>query len=89
MQRGADLREAETELNRAWTLSNGRLSSVYLQRARIYERRGDKEAAARELETYLRADPEAKNASAIRTAITRLRSTHKPEPPANRKPPQP
>jgi tetratricopeptide (TPR) repeat protein len=88
-QRDADLGDAEKELNRAWDLSNGRLSIVYLQRARIYERRGDKEAAARELETYLRADPEAKNASAIRTAITRLRDKHKPEPPANRKPPEP
>ena len=88
-QRNADLSDAEKELNRAWSLSNGRLSSVCLQRARIYEGRGDREAAARELENYLRTEPEAKNASAIRTAITRLRSAPKPEPQANRKSPQP
>lgn len=88
-QRSADLTEAEKELNRAWELSDKRLASVYLQRARIYERRGDKEAAARALEDYLRAEPEAKNAAAIRTAITRLRNPNKPEPPANQKPPQP
>jgi predicted TPR repeat methyltransferase len=88
-QRSADLTEAEKELNRAWELSDKRLASVYVQRARIYERRGDKEAAARALEEYLRAEPEAKNAAAIRTAITRLRNPNKPEPPANQKPPQP
>ena len=88
-QRIADLSDADKELNRAWELSNGTIPSVRVQRARIYERRGDKEAAARELEEYLRVEPEAKNAPAIRTAITRLRSRHKPEPPAESKPPQP
>lgn len=83
-----DLSDAEKELNRAWELSNGRLPSVYVQRARIYERRGDKETAARELENYLRAVPEAHNAAAIRTAITRLRNPNKPEQPADKRPPQ-
>ncbi|MEK6299373.1 MAG: carboxypeptidase regulatory-like domain-containing protein [Acidobacteriota bacterium] len=87
-QRIADLSDAEKELKRAWELSNGRLSSVYLQRARICERRGNREAAARELEEYLKAEPEAKNASAIRAAITRLRGPAKPEPPADKKPPR-
>jgi len=84
----ADLIEAEKELNRAWELSDKRLASVYLQRARIYERRGDKQAAARELESYLKAEPEAKNAAAIRTAITRLRDPNKPGPAADKKPPE-
>ena len=88
-QRIADLNDAEKELNRAWDLSNGTIPIVRVQRARIYERRGDKEAAARELEEYLKTEPEAKNAPAIRTAITRLRSRHKPESPAESKPPQP
>jgi Tfp pilus assembly protein PilF len=88
-QRSAELSEAEKVLIRAWELSDKRLASVYVQRARIYERRGDKEAAARALEDYLRAEPEAKNAAAIRTAITRLRNSNKPEQPANQKPPQP
>lgn len=88
-QRTADLSDAENELNRAWELSNGTIASVHVQRARIYERRGDKEGAARELEEYLRAEPEAKNATAIRTAIARLRGGAKPEPPADKKPPRP
>ena len=87
-ERSADLSDAENELNRAWELSNGSIAVVRLQRARIYERRGDKERAARELEEYLRAEPEAKNAPAIRAAITRLRSPAKPEPPADKKPPR-
>jgi len=74
-ERIADLADAEKELERAWELSDKRLNDVYVQRARIYERRGNKEAAARELEQYLRAEPEAKNAAAIRQAITTLRGT--------------
>lgn len=88
-QRITDLSDAEKELNRAWELSNGSIASVRLQRARIYERRGEKESAARELEEYLKADPAAKNAPAIRTAITRLRSPANPaQPSAEKKPPQ-
>lgn len=87
-QRATDLEDAEKELNRAWELSSGRLTIVHLQRARIYERRGAREAAARELENYLRAAPESSQAGAIRTAITRLRNPNKPEQPAEKKPPQ-
>ena len=72
-ERNADLDDAEKELARAWELSDKRLNDVYVQRARIYERRGNKEAAARELEQYLKAEPEAKNAQAIRQAIVTLR----------------
>ena len=73
-QRAADLEAAVQELNKAWDTSNKRLNIVYLQRARIYESRGDKEAAARELESFLKAEPDAKNAAAIREAIARLRT---------------
>jgi tetratricopeptide (TPR) repeat protein len=76
-ERVADLNEAEKELERAWELSDKRLNDVYLQRARIYERRGNKDAAAHELEQYLKAEPDAKNAAAIRQAITALRGTRK------------
>ncbi len=76
-QREADFAAAEKALNRAWDLSNKRLNEVYKQRARIYERRGIKEAAARELENYLKAEPNAKNADAIREAITKLRADKK------------
>jgi Tfp pilus assembly protein PilF len=73
-QSADDLNNAEKELSLAWEMSEKRLNDVYLQRARLHERRGNKEAAARELENYLKAEPEAKNAAAIRTAIARLRA---------------
>ncbi|HJQ69564.1 MAG TPA: carboxypeptidase regulatory-like domain-containing protein [Blastocatellia bacterium] len=76
-QRAIDFTEAEKELGRALDLSDKRLAAAYLQRARIHERRGDKEAAARDLESYLKAEPEAKNAAAIREAITKLRGPKK------------
>jgi Tfp pilus assembly protein PilF len=67
------LANADRELDRAWELSGKKLYTVFLQRARIFEERGDNEGAARELENYLKADPEAKNAPAIKEAITKLR----------------
>ncbi len=76
-QRAIDFTEAEKELGRALDLSDKRLAAVYLQLARIHERRGDKEAAARDLEIYLKAEPEAKNSAAIREAITKLRGPKK------------
>jgi len=76
-QSNSDLAEAEKELDRAWDLSNKRLSAVYLERSRIHERRGEKEAAVRDLEAYLKAEPDSKNAAAIRAAIDQLRGTKK------------
>jgi tetratricopeptide (TPR) repeat protein len=76
-QRETDLAEAEKELDRAFELSEKRLSEVYLQRARIYESRGEREAAARELESFLKAEPNAKNAAVVREAITKLRGEKK------------
>jgi tetratricopeptide (TPR) repeat protein len=73
-QRDADLDDAERELNRAWELSEQRMHEVRLQRARVYERRGNKEAAARELEAYLKAEPEARNAASVREALAKLRN---------------
>lgn len=75
-QREADFDEAERELGRAWELSGQRLNEVRLQRARIYERRGDPRAAARELEAYLKDEPAAKNAAAIKAAIAKLRNAN-------------
>jgi len=72
-QRDNDFNEALHELDRAWELSDQRMSEVRLQRARVYERRGDKPAAARELEAYLKAEPDAKNAAAIKAAIAKLK----------------
>jgi tetratricopeptide (TPR) repeat protein len=76
-EREADFTDAEKELNEAFELSNKRMTDVYRQRARIHERRGNKEAAARDLENYLKAEPEAKNAEAIRQAIAKLRGEKK------------
>jgi hypothetical protein len=75
--RDSDFNEAEQELDRAWELSNQHMHEVRLQRARIHERRGNKEAAVRELEAYLKAEPEAKNAAAIKEAIAKMRNTKK------------
>lgn len=76
-QSASDLNAAEQELTRAWEISEKRLSAVYLQRARIHEKRGEKEAAARDLESYLKAEPDAKNGAAIRAAIAKLRGDDK------------
>jgi tetratricopeptide (TPR) repeat protein len=76
-QTAADLDNAEKELGLAWDISERRLNDVYLQRARVYERRGNKEAAARELENYLKAEPDSKNAAVVRAAIARLRGGKK------------
>ena len=76
-QRNTDLSAAEKELDRAWENSEKRLLDVYLQRARIHEIRGQKEAAAADLENYLKAVPEAKNSATIRAAIAKLRGENK------------
>lgn len=76
-RRATGLSAAEQDLDRAWELSNKRLNAVYLQRARIHERRGEKESAARDLESYLKAEPEAQNAAALRAAIAKLRGENK------------
>ena len=67
------LAQADRELDRAWELSGKRLNTVFLQRARVHQERGDREAAARELENYLKAEPGAKNAAALKEAIRKLR----------------
>jgi tetratricopeptide (TPR) repeat protein len=72
-ERERDFADADRELTAAWDLSNKRIPQVYLQRARIHESRGQKEAAATDLEAYLKADPDSKQAPAIRQAIGRLR----------------
>jgi cytochrome c-type biogenesis protein CcmH/NrfG len=64
---------AETDLTHAYELSGKGLAAVHLQRARLYERRGDKAAAAGALEAYLKQTPNAPNAAAIRESIKKLR----------------
>jgi tetratricopeptide (TPR) repeat protein len=72
-ERAADLSESEKELNQAWELSDKRLHDVFMQRARIHELQGNKAAAADDLENFLKAQPNAPNAAAIRQAIDSLR----------------
>jgi tetratricopeptide (TPR) repeat protein len=71
--RAGDFAEAEKELSKAWELTNKRLSEVYLHRARIHEQRGDREAAAKALEAFLKAEPTSLNAAPIREKIALLR----------------
>jgi Flp pilus assembly protein TadD len=72
-ERTADLSESEKELNQAWELSDKRIYEVFTQRARIHELQGNKEAAAVDLENFLKAQPNAPNAAALRQAIETLR----------------
>jgi tetratricopeptide (TPR) repeat protein len=71
------LATAEQALARAEQLSGKKLPEVHLQRARLFEKRGDLAGAASELEKYLRQVPDARNAAAIRDAIKRLRESTK------------
>lgn len=71
-QRLVQLDEAERNLKRALELSDRKLANVHLQLARVYEHRGERKAAASQLEAYLKLQPDAKNAAAIREAIAKL-----------------
>jgi tetratricopeptide (TPR) repeat protein len=82
-ERDALFKKAEAALARASDLSGGKLPEVYLYRALIYERRGERERAALELEQYLQLNPLVENAGAIREAIRKLRA------PANTAAPSP
>lgn len=64
---------AERSLTRAIETSEPKLAAAYLQRARVREQKGTRPAAAEDLTTYLKLNPEDKNAPAIRAAIEKLR----------------
>ena len=66
------LAEAEAALTRAITLSDQQLPAAYLQRARVYELRGNRRAAATDLTTYLKLNPHDKNAKSLREAIDKF-----------------
>ena len=74
-ERSYALAEAEKALKQAQLLGSRRLPEVHLQLARLYEKRGEQGRAADELEQYLRKNPGAPNAAAIREAIKQLRSS--------------
>jgi tetratricopeptide (TPR) repeat protein len=71
-KRLSDLAEAERLLNKSLELSGRKLSGAYLQLARVHERQGNRQQAARDLQTYLRLQPDDKNAASIREAIAKL-----------------
>lgn len=74
-QQEKDLSEADKELKAAFEMSDRKMSAVHLQRARLLELRGRKDDAVRELEAYLKAEPDARNADSVREAISRLRGS--------------
>jgi Tfp pilus assembly protein PilF len=76
-ERGEELSLADRELGAAWDLSSKRLFAVYLEKARIHEMVGDKEAAAADLESYLKGTPDSKQAASIRQEISKLRGDQK------------
>ncbi|PYP89697.1 MAG: hypothetical protein DMF61_03235 [Blastocatellia bacterium AA13] len=76
-QTATDLADAEREFLKAKELSDGRLSDIHLQLARVYERRGEKEKAAAELDAYIKAEPNNKNLTLIKEEITKLRGPKK------------
>jgi tetratricopeptide (TPR) repeat protein len=73
-KREKELADAEGEMNKVWDLSGHRMFAVYRQKARIRELRGDLEGAAQELEAYLKADPNAKDAAVVREMVSKLRA---------------
>ena len=71
-QRAALLQDAERALRQALILSENQLATAHLHLADVYKARGEKQQAVRELETYLKSNPNAPNATAVRESIARL-----------------
>ena len=69
------LDEAEVALRESYRLGGpSKAASAHLYLASIQTKRGHKSDAITELETYLRENPKAPNASAVREAIAKLRN---------------
>ena len=73
-ERAFALDEAEKALDAAQKIGKNKLADVHRQRARLYERRGERARAADELEQFLKKSPGLKNAAAVREAIKSLRA---------------
>ena len=73
-ERRSALDDAEKALKESYRLSGKKLADALLQLARVYERRGEPARAADELELYLRQNPGAPNAPAIRETVKTLRA---------------
>jgi tetratricopeptide (TPR) repeat protein len=72
-QRDAQLGEGEKQLRTSMELGGVYAAKAHLELARVLEYRGQRDAAARELELYLKAEPKAKSAASIRAVIGELR----------------
>jgi cytochrome c-type biogenesis protein CcmH/NrfG len=74
------LGRAETALGQAANLSENKVKPDTLTMALFYELKGEPERAAAELESYLKKNPQLKNAPAIQSEIKRLREKSKTQP---------
>ena len=72
-QRKQYLDDAERDLNKSLALSEGKIAAAHLQLAKIHDLRGDKRLAIRQLENFLKTQPNAPNAPAVREALAKLR----------------
>jgi tetratricopeptide (TPR) repeat protein len=75
-QRDAQFAEGEKHLRASIELGElgGRYAAkAHLELARVLEYRGQRDAAAKELELYLKAEPKAKDATSIRALVGELR----------------
>lgn len=70
------LTEAEKEFTRTLEMTRDKYYPAFLQRARIHEMRDNKKAAARDLESYLKLNPNSPRATEIREKIARLTQGH-------------
>jgi len=69
------IKRAEVAFAEAAQLSDKKLTPDYLTLALLYEMKGERSRAADELEQYLKKNPDAKNADAIREEIRKLRES--------------
>ncbi|MGB9179095.1 MAG: tetratricopeptide repeat protein [Pyrinomonadaceae bacterium] len=74
--RGHILDKAELALKQAAELSDNRLTADHFSLAMLYQMKGNNARAATELEQYLKKNPEARNADAIRKTIENLRNAN-------------
>lgn len=68
-QRDEQLAEGERHLRASMDLGGRYAAKAHLELARVLEYRGQRDAAAKELELYLKAEPKAKDAASIRTLV--------------------
>jgi tetratricopeptide (TPR) repeat protein len=73
-ERRSVLDDAEKALTESYRLSGKKLSDALLHLARVYDKRGDRARAADEIELYLRQNPDAPNAPALRETVKTLRA---------------